>query len=91
MGHVRYRYSLPSQLNQTSPHTGFLSAQIDAADPTTGSNNTILQAYLTNLRPISRSSVTLTSSNPFDYTAVGPVHLAEPMDVSILREAIRSV
>ncbi|KXN84306.1 Oxygen-dependent choline dehydrogenase [Leucoagaricus sp. SymC.cos] len=76
---------------KTSPHIEFLYAQIDAADPTTGSNNTVLQAYVANLHPISRGSVTLTSSNPFDYPAIDPALLVEPLDMLILREAIRSI
>ncbi|KAF5360407.1 hypothetical protein D9756_004427 [Leucocoprinus leucothites] len=76
---------------EDASHVEFSFFQIGAPDPDAGVMNSTLQVFVSNIHPVSRGSVTISTSNPFDYAAVDPGLLAEPVDMSILREAIRSL
>ncbi|KAJ3563653.1 hypothetical protein NP233_g8801 [Leucocoprinus birnbaumii] len=72
-------------------HVEFTFFQVGAPDPANGVDNSTLQIYLSNVHPTSRGSVTISSSNPFDYPAIDPGILGETADMSILREGFRSL
>ncbi|KAJ3567077.1 hypothetical protein NP233_g6592 [Leucocoprinus birnbaumii] len=61
-----------------------------ALQTTAGSGNVTIQILLVDLHPISRGSITLNSSNPFDHPLIDFGIFTEPVDIAIAREGIRS-
>ncbi|KAJ3561543.1 hypothetical protein NP233_g10130 [Leucocoprinus birnbaumii] len=74
-----------------TPHVEFTFFAIGSPDPANGVVNATVQVYVINLHPISRGSVTIKSSDPFEYPSIDVGLLAEKMDMSVLREGIRSL
>ncbi|KAF9448639.1 GMC oxidoreductase [Macrolepiota fuliginosa MF-IS2] len=56
-----------------------------------GSANVTIQSLIANLHPISRGSITLASSDPFDHPLIDFAIFTKPLDMAIAREGIRSV
>ncbi|KXN87045.1 Glucose dehydrogenase [FAD, quinone] [Leucoagaricus sp. SymC.cos] len=84
---------------KTAPHIEIYTTQISKHVPETNGevaippdvrNITTLQLTVINLHPVSRGSITLNSSNPFTYPIVDAGLLLSEIDVSILREGLRS-
>ncbi|KXN83928.1 Glucose dehydrogenase [FAD, quinone] [Leucoagaricus sp. SymC.cos] len=81
-----------------SPHVEFAYSGISSHPPVVGgpaqippgSANVTIQLAVANLHPVSRGSITLASSNPFDHPVIDFRLLTESEDIAILREGIRS-
>ncbi|KXN87041.1 Choline dehydrogenase, mitochondrial [Leucoagaricus sp. SymC.cos] len=82
----------------TAPHIEIYTAQVTKNVPEWNGqaivppdlNLSTLQMAVTNLHPVSRGSVTLNSSNPFQYPTIDVGLLTSQVDVSILREGLKS-
>lgn len=77
--------------SKDSAHVEFLFRTIVGPETSSPGINSTLQVDLLNLHPVSRGSVTIQNSNPFDYPSIDIGLLAEKIDVSILREGFRSM
>ncbi|EKM83178.1 hypothetical protein AGABI1DRAFT_118529 [Agaricus bisporus var. burnettii JB137-S8] len=84
---------------ETSPHIEFAFLQISHKLPGTpvpiplppqDSVGVTIQHSVINLHPVSRGSITLSSSDPFAYPLIDFDMLSEEVDIAILREGIRS-
>ncbi|KAI0045648.1 GMC oxidoreductase [Auriscalpium vulgare] len=75
----------------TSPHYEMIISDGFAASretfPNTGRFFTVVTALVS---PASRGSVTLASTNPFDNPIVDPNFFSAPVDIAIMREAIKA-
>ncbi|KAF9445057.1 GMC oxidoreductase [Macrolepiota fuliginosa MF-IS2] len=72
-----------------TPHVEIFFRNITALPSSTDGNASII-AYVVNINPVSRGSITLASSSPFDAPLIDPNFLAEPIDTAIILEGIRS-
>ncbi|KXN87046.1 Glucose dehydrogenase [FAD, quinone] [Leucoagaricus sp. SymC.cos] len=84
---------------KTAPHIEIYTSQISTHIPETNGeltvppdvgNITTLQLSVIDLHPVSRGSITLNSSNPFTYPIIDAGLLRSEIDVSVLREGLRS-
>ncbi|EKM75427.1 hypothetical protein AGABI1DRAFT_123192 [Agaricus bisporus var. burnettii JB137-S8] len=73
---------------QSSPHIEFQFGKISPS--ITSQNETVLSVSVINLHTTSRGSISLSDSNPFTDPNIDLNLLAEEVDVSILREGVRS-
>ncbi|KXN87058.1 hypothetical protein AN958_09404 [Leucoagaricus sp. SymC.cos] len=67
------QHNLDPSGGTASAHIESTFARINAADPASGSIKTTPAVHIICLHAISRGSVTITSSNPFDYPAIAPL------------------
>jgi len=80
-----------------SPHIEFVFSQISSQPPATAtdvplppSGGVTIQILAVNLHPISRGSVVLNSTDPFEHPAISFGMLSEGVDIAIMREAMKS-
>ncbi|KAI0039272.1 GMC oxidoreductase [Auriscalpium vulgare] len=75
----------------TSPHYEFLTEDgFGAAPQTFPDTGRYFTMFTAVVSPKSRGSVTLASSNPFDNPLVDPNFFSAPIDIAIMREAIKA-